>query len=77
MNKFFYTFSSDPQFPYKNGWIEVHAETLEEEHEKFRSRFPDRHNGIDNCASFYREARWHEINPECNWPGYRCCAIIE
>ena len=30
-NKYFYTFGSDPGYPYQNGWVEVHATTREED----------------------------------------------
>lgn len=41
MNRYFYTFGTDPAFPYKEGWVEVHANTPAEADEKFRRRFPD------------------------------------
>lgn len=56
MNKYFYTFGTDPQFPYCRGWVEVHADSWEAAHEKFRARFPDRHENCLNCAFFYDEA---------------------
>lgn len=30
MNSYFYTFGSDPGFPYQNGWVEVRATSREE-----------------------------------------------
>lgn len=30
MNRYFYTFGSDPGFPYQNGWVEVRAASREE-----------------------------------------------
>lgn len=76
MNRFFYTFGSDPQYPYKNGWVEVHAETWEQAHEKFRTRFPDVHKDTLNCAFFYDADRWAQMNPEANWAGWVCHEII-
>ncbi len=77
--KFFYTFGTDPAFPYKKGWVEVHAYTMQEADGKFRQRFPDRpgHEGILNCAFVYDEARWAKMDPEKNWPGWRCFEVIE
>ena len=43
MNRYYYTFGTDPAFPYKKGWVEVRANTMKEADEKFRRRFPDRH----------------------------------
>ena len=64
MNKYYYTFGSDPQFPYRYGHVVVKAESWKESHMKFRTRFPDRqgHEGIINCAFFYDESHW-EADP--------------
>ena len=51
--KFYYTFGTDKQFPYKRGWVEVIADNREEADMKFRKRFPDVHAGILNCAFTY------------------------
>ena len=79
MNRYYYTFGTDPAFPYKKGWVEVRANTMKEADEKVRRRFPDRpgHEGTLNCAFVYGEARWAEMNPEANWPGWRCFETIE
>lgn len=75
---YFYTFGSDEQFAHQNGWVEIRAANWEEAHEKFRSRFPDRpgHEGTINCAFFYDEERWRQMDPENKWSGYKCYAII-
>lgn len=77
MNKYFYTLGSDPNFPYQCGWVEVHADTLEQAHEKFRFRFPDRHENTLNCAFYYRAERWEQMDPEHTWHGWKCFEIIE
>lgn len=79
MNKYYYTFGIDPAFPYREGWVEVHANSWEEAHAKFRAKFPDRpgHEGIINCAFFYDEERWAKMDPEHNWPGWKCWEVIE
>ena len=76
-NKYYYTFGSDPKFPYQDGWVEVRATSWEEAHAKFRARFPDRHEGTLNCAFFYDEAKWMEMDPESAWHGHECHEIIE
>ena len=53
--KFYYTFGTDNQFPYKRGWVEVIAKNQEEADRKFRTRFPDVRAGILNCAFTYTE----------------------
>ena len=64
-------------FPFQNGWVEVKAASWPEAHKKFRALYPDRSPNIINCAFFYEEERWAEMDPSNNWPGYRCYGIIE
>lgn len=73
---FYYTFGSDPKFPYQNGWVIVAAHDWEEAHEKFRAHFPDRHENTLNCAFFYDARQWQRMDPENNWKGWVCHAII-
>lgn len=79
MNSYFYTFGSDPGFPYQNGWVEIHAASREEANRKFRARFPDRpgHEGTMNYAFCYNEQRWAEMDPEHTWTGWKLYEIIE
>ncbi len=79
MNTYYYTFGIDPAFPYCEGWVEVHANSWPEAHEKFRAKFPDRpgHEGIINCAFFYDQEKWNKMDPEHNWPGWKCWEVIE
>lgn len=74
---YYYTFGTDPGFPFQNGWVEVKAASWPEAHKKFRALYPDRRPNIINCAFFYEEERWAEMDPPNNWPGYRCYGIIE
>lgn len=77
MNKYFYTFGSSSGFPYQCGWVEVHAASWQEAHEKFRTRFPDRHENTLNCAFFYDEEKWAQMDPEHTWTGWKCYEVIE
>ncbi len=77
MNRYFYTFGSDPGFPYQCGWVEVRAKSWQEAHQKFRSRFPDRNEDTLNCSFFYNEQQWAAISPETNWEGRKCYEVIE
>ena len=52
---FFFTFGSNEVYPYKGGWVEVYAKDKREASEKFRYRYPDRKNGLLNCANVYSE----------------------
>ena len=79
MSSFYYTFGSDPGFPYQNGWVEVKAASRAEAHQKFRARFPDQpgHEGIMNYSYCYSQKQWTKMDPERNWPGWRLCETIE
>lgn len=68
MNSYYYTFDSDPGFPYQNGWVEVRAVSREETDRKFRARFPDRPGN---------EERWKQMAPEHTWRGWKLHEIIE
>lgn len=57
MKKYFFTFGSDPRFPYgREDFVEVHAVDLPAACELFRSVFPNR-PGSDclNCADYYTD----------------------
>lgn len=72
---FYFTFGTNPGFPFQRGWVEVWAKDIEEAIEKFRAKYPDRTPGVVNCAFFYDSKRWAEMNPEFNpvWEGSRTC----
>lgn len=60
VNKYFYTFGTDSQFPYQRGWVEVRAADWDEAHLKFSTRFPDVHKNVLNCAFYYDERQFIE-----------------
>ena len=55
MVKIYYTFGTDPRYPYLGGWVTVEAESLVKAHRIFRACFPDRTPGFLNCADYYTE----------------------
>ena len=57
-SRFYFTFGSDPGFPFQNTYIIVLAESEKAAVERFRAEYPDRHKGIVNCAFWYSEERW-------------------
>ena len=78
VNSYFYTFGSDPAFPYQHGWVGIHAASREDADYKVRARFPDRpgHEGIMNYSFCYDENRWAAMDPENTWTGWRCYEVI-
>lgn len=77
MNSYYYTFGCSDGFPYKNGWVVVKATSWEEAHQKFRARFPDRHENTLNCSFFYDEEKWAQMDPEHRWTGWKLHEVIE
>lgn len=57
-SKFYFTFGSDPGFPFQNTYIIVLAESKKAAVETFRERYPDRHKDTVNCAFWYSEESW-------------------
>ena len=55
MQKFYFTYGTSEQYPYKGGWTEVIAETKHMAILAFKVVHPDVHEGILNCASVYTE----------------------
>lgn len=68
MAKFYYTFGSASQFPYHNTYLVVIADSEKEADEKFRKKYPDRHEGILNCAFVYPENRWEGSLNQISYP---------
>lgn len=58
MKRYFFTFGSDPGFPYRDTYLVVYAFSLKEAIAKFRKKHPDRHANCLNCAFFYTEEEW-------------------
>lgn len=75
--RWYYTFGSDERYPFRNGWVIIEADSQNEAHAIFRASFPDRpgHEGTLNCAFYYTDAQWAEMDPEHNWNGYKCHGV--
>ena len=58
MPKFYFTYGTDPSYPYQGGWTEIEAPDLGKAGETFSAIHPDRHAGILNCAFTYTEERF-------------------
>lgn len=78
LNPYYYTFGSDPVFPYIYGWVEIYANSWEEANEKFRTRFPDRpgHEGVINCAFAYDHTSWEKTSMSKGNMGMFCHETI-
>lgn len=55
MPKFYFTYGTDPAYPFQGGWTEIEAPDPDKAGEIFSAVHPDRHAGIRNCAFTYTE----------------------
>lgn len=71
---FYYTFGTADQFPFKKGWVEVHAQNRKEADAFFRLRFPDCHEGTLNCSFVYSQDEFRKQEAVYNsHPHWRIC----
>lgn len=62
LNNYYFTFGTNEQYPYRDGYLIVKAENANDVVQKYRSRYPDIDDGIINCAFIYSEDQWMEIS---------------
>lgn len=60
MNRYFFTFGSDPQFPFQNTYLVIEAKDINQAIGIFRLLYPDRHPGVYNASDCYTEAEWDD-----------------
>ena len=70
---FYFTFGSDEQFPFQNGYIIVEAKTMRQAINMFRTSFPDRHENLLNCSDYYTEKQFNAYD----WENYKCYGILK
>ena len=58
IHSFFFTFGSSEHFPYKYGHVIVNANDEETAIKTFRKFYPDKNEGIVNCAFIYSDKEW-------------------
>lgn len=58
MQKFYFTFGTSEQFPFRGGWVEVVAPNYKTAVMVFRSKYPDVNEGIVNCSDIYTAAQF-------------------
>lgn len=62
MPRWFFTFGSDPLYPFQGGWVEIEAPTLTQAIKVFQAYWPDRTPGLVNCAFMYSEEDFSETD---------------
>ena len=66
--KFYFTFGSDPGFPYQNTYLVVEAVNEKSAIRKFRKKFPDRNINVYNASFCYSQEKWEEYGCEKYYP---------
>lgn len=72
-----YVFHGDKQLPLNYGWVEVHAENIDDADKKFRLVFPDKIPGILNCSEVYAEEWWNRSFIGRGASQYKCFMVID
>lgn len=73
---YYFTFGSSSEFPYRNGYLIVKAYNKSDAVSIFRSYFPDRTEGVVNCAFIYNQEEWEETTMG-DLPYYPCYQVLE
>ena len=66
--KFYFTFGSDPGFPYQNTYLVIEAFNKSSAIRKFRKKFPDRHENVYNASFCYSQEEWEKQEFEKLYP---------
>lgn len=72
LHPYYFTFGSDPNFPYQDGYIIIHARGRHEACTMFNYLFGER-DGMINCAFIYDEKEWQKATPNHIYP---CFAVF-
>lgn len=74
--KYYFTFGTDKTHPFRGGWVEVMAESLNSAIELFNEHFPPT-DGFVRCAFYYTESQFRKTGMLENGNfGYKCHLII-
>ena len=73
--RFYYTFGTDPRYPYKGGYVVIEAKDEDQADKVFRAYYPDRNPDLPclNCAFVYPEEEFFN-DWEAVWSKEKCHA---
>lgn len=60
MDFFYFTYGTDPGYPFEGGYTLIFADNMKEAIKLFRKRHPDRHKDVVNCAFIYTGDEFEE-----------------
>lgn len=66
--KFYFTFGSDPKYPYPGRYLVVEAFAKKSAIQKFRKKIPDRHKNVYNAAFCYSQEEWDKYGCTAYYP---------
>lgn len=61
MEKYYFTFGSSKQFPYKNTYLVVVASSYNDAVKGFRKKHPDVNPDCMNCSDCYNAKQWEQV----------------
>ena len=62
IKNYYFTYSSWEGYPYNNGWTKIEAPSRKIAVEIFREIYPDKNEGLVNCASIYEEEQFQKTD---------------
>lgn len=67
-NKFYFTFGSDPKYPYPGSYLVAEAFSKSSAIQKFRKKWPDRRKNVYNAAFCYSQEEWDKYGCAAYYP---------
>lgn len=65
---FYFTFGTDPKYPYPGCYLIVEAFSKSSAIQRFRKKFPDRHKNVYNAAFCYSQEEWEKYGCAAYYP---------
>lgn len=76
LSAYYFTFGSDPNFPYQDGYVVVKARGRSEACKMFNHKFGTR-DGMVNCAFIYSAKEWAKAIPNHHYPCFEIITAID
>ena len=73
LHNYYFTFGSDPKFPFYKGYLIVKAESINVACDKFEKKYPGSLPYTINCSAYYTEEQWKNIKHDMGL----CHEVIE
>lgn len=79
MHRYYFTFGTDPEYPFCGGWVIIVAPSIRSAGQIFKAYYPNENDPeVLNCADYYSEEHFQELKiAEAGNFGAFCHEIIE